>query len=133
MVVDILLDERYVPDPNGILHRGTHRDFPSGLRYIRLSSSLGKPGPIFDQVAHSSYSDESSSLLTDKLRSKSYRSPHRIELLAYYEDGFAPNDIQIQELGELISGIIGQSHFERVWLFDRPGGRVLGQWSRPPE
>lgn len=132
-IVKILLDDRYVPDGDGVLHRAGHPNFPPGLRYIHLTPTYSELGPTFDQVAYGSYADQSSKWLRRKLDARTYSSAHAMELLAYYEDGFAPNDLQIQELGELITSLISQSHFERVWLFDRPKGRVLGHWSRPPE
>ena len=130
MIVGILLDDRYQPDPQGVLRRGRYTDFPVGLRYIHLTPRPNGSGPTFSQVAVTSYADESARLLTTKLDSKRYESGHRIELLAYYEDDFTPNDAKIYELGLLVADLIGTSQFARVWLFSRPLGRVLAVWRR---
>jgi hypothetical protein len=128
--VEILLDDRYQPDHDGVLHRGTYAEFPIGLQYIHLTSSYRDSGPTFDQVAISSYADESGMLLKRKLGTKSYVSAHRMEMLAYYEDDFTPGAAKIHELGLLVANMIGTSHFERVWLFSQPLDRVLAVWGK---
>lgn len=95
------------------------------VRSIRITRGDYPPGPHFQVEAVTSIADPVVDCVRDKW-AKRYETPHRIELLAYYElHPASPPGFWLEDVRAFVYNNWHSSPFSRVWVLDASEPEVL--------